>query len=454
MTLSKLLSPVLLVGLIAFAVRLTIVVNVPNAFPWDMGGWIETTQRLVVNGVPNIYAEHLQGNLYPPGFFYPLWFVGQTYRLCCSPQFDPQSPTIEFLLRLSSILADSFIAMTVYLIARMWLDARRAFASGVVYVFNPVVLTTTAWMSMIGDPYYLLLVMLALYAALNEHWLWASALIVLAVMIKPQAMAFAPLVGFLIVTRANWRQMIASGVTACVVGVGVWLPFILGGTLEQAAQITTRMRLAYPFLHVFADNFWFLIAGGREPWDPTAPNVKLPDALIPYDTNLFLGVIAYREVGLIAFGVLCLIVLYGLLGRTKPHTVVAAGAAMAFGFFMLSTRMHVNYAFPVFAFLAILVASREWWYTPIGALTIVTSLVDWELFDEFIPARALLKTIHLVNAGFFVLAFVLLLLAVRATIAREPRVGAWRVPIRTLVAVVLIASIGAAGVVWLIWIRE
>ena len=442
-----------LIFFLAFVIRLLIVVNVPNGFPWDMWGWIETTQRLVVNGLPNIYAEHLQGNLYPPGFFYPLWFTGQIYRACCSPQFDPQSPTIEFWLRLSSILADSFIAVTVYLIARMWLSTRRAFASGVVYALNPVVLTTTAWMSMIGDPYYLLPVMLAIYCALNERWSWASALIVLAVMIKPQAMAFVPLVAFLIVTRADLRQMIFAGVSGVVAGLSVWLAFIFGGTMEQAAQLFTRMRLAFPFLHVFADNLWFLLAGGRDPWDPVAPNVVNLNAPIPYDTDLFLGVIAFREVGLLAFGALGLILLWLLLGRTKPQTVVAAGAAMALGFFMLSTRMHVNYAFPVFAFLAILVTA-EWQYIPITSIVIITSLIDWELLDELIPDRAILKTVHLINAGFFVLAFVILLVVAGRTILREPRAGAIRVPLRTLVVLAVLACLGAASLVWFIWIRE
>lgn len=443
-----------LVTLIALAVRLIIVLTVPNGFPWDMWGWIETTQRLVVTGLPNVYAEHLQGNLYPPGFFYPLWLVGQIYRLGFSPQFDPQSPTLELLLRLSAILADSFNALVVYLIARMGLDARRAFASGIVYALNPVVLTTIAWMSMIGDPYYLLPVLLALYAALNERWSWAAALIALAVMIKPQALAFAPLIGFLIVTRANARQIILASASAFGVSVGVWLPFILGGTLDQALQITTRMRLAFPFWHVFADNLWFLFAGGRDPWDPTAPGGVNPNVIVPRDTDLFLGLVAYREVGLVLFGALCLILLYGLLGRAKPHTVVAAGAAMAFGFFMLSTRMHVNYAFPVFAFLAILVTGRDWRYIPITALVTLTSLVDWELFDEFFSDRALLKQFHLVNAVFFVLAFMATLFVVRATIGREPCGERWRVSLQTLAALVVLAGVGALGLVWLIWIRE
>jgi len=443
-----------LVTLIALAVRLIIVLAVPNGFPWDMWGWIETTQRLVVTGLPNVYAEHLQGNLYPPGFFYPLCLVGQIYRLGFSPQFDPQSPTLELFLRLSAILADSFSALVVYLIARMWLDARRAFVSGIVYALNPVVLTTTAWMSMIGDPYYLLPVLLALYAALNERWSWAAALIALAVMIKPQALAFAPLIGFLIVTRANLREIILASASAFGVSIAVWLPFIVGGTLDQALQITTRMRLAFPFWHVFADNLWFLFAGGRDPWDPTAPGGVNPNVIVPRDTDLFLGLVAYREVGLVLFGALCLILLYGLLGRAKPHTVVATGAAMAFGFFMLSTRMHVNYAFPVFAFLAILVTGRDWRYIPITALVTLTSLVDWELFDEFFSDRALLKQFHLVNAGFFVLAFVATLFVARATIGREPRGERWRVSLQTLTALVVLAGVGALGLVWLIWIRE
>ncbi|MBI5649875.1 MAG: hypothetical protein HZC40_05415 [Chloroflexi bacterium] len=438
------------IGLVAFLVRLGIILTVPNGFPFDMWGWVETTRHIVLNGFANAYSAHLQGNLYPPGFFYPLWATGEIYRACCSPQFDPDTPALDFLMRVGPIVADALIAILVYRLALLWNDSRRAMVSGIAYAFNPAALTTTAWMSMIGDPYYLLPALLSLLAALTNHFAAASALIALAILIKPQALAFAPLIGFLIVTRAKPKQIAQAGATGIGATILVLLPFILGGTLAQASEIFLRMRLAFPFLHVWANNAWFLISGGRAPWDPIAPANFDP---LMSDTNLFLGVIAYREIGFIAFGLLCLLTFYWLAGRAQPKSALAAGAIAALGFFIVSTRMHVNYSFPAFAFLSIMCVANDWRYALALVLATIAALFNWQLFDEWFPNQTALTIARLINSGIFVAAFAILIAAVRDTITREPRAIKLRVSWRAISALALFALI-AASLVWFIWIRE
>jgi Gpi18-like mannosyltransferase len=438
------------IGLIAFFIRLIIILTVPNGFPFDMWGWVETTRYIVLNGFANAYSAHLQGNLYPPGFFYPLWITGEIYRACCSPQFDLDTPALDFLMRVGPIIADSFIAIVVYRLALLWSDTRRAMISGIAYAINPAALTTTAWMSMIGDPYYLLPALLSLLAALTNHFASASALIALAILIKPQALAFAPLIGFLIVTRATPKQIVRAGVAGVGATILVLLPFILGGTLAQASEIFLRMRLAFPFLHVWANNAWFLISGGRVPWGPTAP-ANFDPAMS--DTNLFLGIITYRDIGFIAFGLMCLLTFYWLAGRAQSQSAIAGGALAALGFFIVSTRMHVNYSFPAFAFLSILCVARDGRYALALALATIAALFNWQLFDEWFPNPTALTTARLINSGIFVAVFTILLTAVRDTITRESRAMRLRVSWRAISALALGALI-AASLVWFIWIRE
>ena len=410
------------IGLFAFVVRLIIILNVPNGFSWDMGGWIETTKHIVANGFQNAYSKPLMGNLYPPGFFYPLWLTGQIYRVCCSPDFATDTPTLDFLMRLGPIIADSFIAILVYRIALLWTDARRAIIAGIAYALNPAALTTTAWMSMIGDPYYLLPTLLSLFAALTRRFAWSAALIVIAILIKPQALAFAPLILFLILTMAKPRQVLNALVAATVSGWLVMAPFIVAGKLDELAQTVERMRGAFPFIHVWADNAWYLLSGGQDPWDPLFPNGINPNGPPqPFDTNLFLGVIEYRMIGLAAFGTLYLATLYWLAGRAKPQNAIAASALIALGFFILSTRMHENYSFPVFALLSILGVSRDWRYAFLLIVTTGANLVDWQIFDDFFANKSELLRLHMANSVVFVSTFALLLLVARADILREPR---------------------------------
>jgi Gpi18-like mannosyltransferase len=296
----------------------------------------------------------------------------------------------------------------------------------------------------------LLPALLSLLAALTNHFASASALIALAILIKPQALAFAPLIGFLIVTRATPKQIVRAGVAGVGATILVLLPFILGGTLAQASEIFLRMRLAFPFLHVWANNAWFLISGGRVPWDPTAP-ANFDPAMS--DTNLFLGTITYRDIGFIAFGLMCLLTFYWLAGRAQSQSAIAGGALAALGFFIVSTRMHVNYSFPAFAFLSILCVARDGRYALALALATIAALFNWQLFDEWFPNPTALTTARLINSGIFVAAFTILLTAVRDTITRESRAMRLRVSWRAISALALGALI-AASLVWFIWIRE
>ena len=62
----------LIIGLVALIIRLLVVLRVPVGSA-DMDGWVATTQYVAANGFSNVYSASLRGNLYPPGFFVPLW---------------------------------------------------------------------------------------------------------------------------------------------------------------------------------------------------------------------------------------------------------------------------------------------------------------------------------------------------------------------------------------------
>ncbi|MDQ3811554.1 MAG: hypothetical protein M3336_14825, partial [Chloroflexota bacterium] len=74
-------------GLVAFVLRLAIVLGAPAVEAGDMAGWEDTAQRVTKTGIHAGYASLEPGSLYPPAFLYPLWVTGQVYRACCSPAF-------------------------------------------------------------------------------------------------------------------------------------------------------------------------------------------------------------------------------------------------------------------------------------------------------------------------------------------------------------------------------
>jgi len=385
----------LFVGIIALLIRLAIVLLVPAGHPSDMRGWMETTKYLIDGGLTSIYAQNLQGNAYPPAFFYPLWLVGYIYKLCCSPRFEYPTRTLDILMRSGPILADAAIAALVCWLAGKWTTRRGALIAGLLYAVNPAVLTTVAWMSMIGDPYYVLLILLSLVA--HERFALATFLATIAVLTKPQALAFLPLIAFSLAMQANRREIIASVVFGSAAGLMILLPFWLAGNGRQVVSAIARMGNAFPYMHVRADNLWFIVSGARDPWGASPP----------YDMNLFLGLVSYRDIGLVAFAMLNVLVFYWLVGRFTSVNLFASAALIGLGFFVLSTRMHVNYLFSVFALLSILAGIDRRYGLILAAITIAC-LVDWNVLGSVMSS----VSIHLVNAAVYVLALVALLFVV------------------------------------------
>lgn len=396
----------LFVGVIALLVRLTIVLLVPAGHPDDMRGWMETTKYLVDGGLSSIYAQNLQGNAYPPAFFYPLWLVGYTYKLCCSSHFEYPTRTLDILMRLGPALADAAIAALICRLACNWTTRGRALVAGLVYAVNPAVLTTAAWMSMVGDPYYVLLLLLSLSLVASKRFASAAFFATVAVLTKPQALAFLPLIVFWITMQAARREIIASVVFGSAAGFGILLPFLLAGNGHQVMSAIVRMGNLFPYLHVRADNLWFILSGAKDPWG-TFP---------PYDTNLFLGLLSYRDIGLVIFSTLNIWVFYWLLGRFTSVNLFVSSSLIGLGFFVLSTRMHVNYSFPVFALLSVLLPIDRRYWAVLVAITI-TCLIDWNILGPITGSTSF----HLINAAAYVLAFVVLLFVVRVQVAGQSR---------------------------------
>jgi hypothetical protein len=383
---------------VALAARLAIVLALPSGEPGDMAGWVETARRVTVHGLHAGYAVLAPGSLYPPAFLYPLWVTGQAYMLCCSPGFDTGTRTLDVFMRLGPIVADTFLTVLVYVLARRWSDRARARWASLLYALNPAVLATVAWKGMVGDPYYLVLIMVALLGALKGRAVPAAFCLTLGVLTKPQALAFVPLVSFVLLSGVTRRQVLTGLAVSVLTTLGVLLPFVLYGTLGEVWAAVQQMGSIHAYTQNSADNLWILL-----PVWGDAATVPGSYGEVP-DSGILVAGLTYQASGLLAFAALSLLMLARLAWAGTLRLTVLAGAVIGIGFFFLNTRMHVNYVFLAFPFLCALAPSGDLRLRLALGTATLACLVDWD-------ALAVLPwAVHRINAALYGTTFLLLCL--------------------------------------------
>jgi len=361
-----------LVAVVALATRVAIILLAPSGQTGDMVGWVATAQRVAADGVQAGYGVLDPGSLYPPAFFYPLWLTGKLYTLCCSPAFATDTHSLDVLMRVGPVVADAALAVLVYCLALAWSGPSRARWAGLLYALNPAVLATVAWQGMIGDAYYASLLVLALLCVLRGQVVPSAVCLTLAVLVKPQALAFVPLLGFLLLTRATAIQLLVALVASAVAVVLVMLPFVVHGALGDVAAALPAMGALHANTQNHADNVWLLLPVWR------GAVAADPNGAVPDNTVLVAG-LTYLAVGLLAFAALYAGVLVRLVRGGTARDVAFAAAIIGLGFFFLNTRMHVNYVFLAFPFLCALAPSGgSRVRLALGAVTLAC-LVGWDV---------------------------------------------------------------------------
>ncbi len=124
---------------------------------------------------------------YPPGYMLMLWPVGGI--LSAFGNFS--SPGALLLIKLIPILADMGIALLIFQYARKRTDVRIAALLGLFFAWNPAALVTGAAWGQVDSLLALLLVLAAVTAA-EKNWRAALPVFAASVLIKPQALLFAP----------------------------------------------------------------------------------------------------------------------------------------------------------------------------------------------------------------------------------------------------------------------
>jgi Gpi18-like mannosyltransferase len=155
---------------------------------------------------------------------------------------------------------------------------------------------------------------------------------------KPQSIALAPLIAFLIFRKYGWRGLFTSLLVATATIFIVIIPFEWTNPISFLTNIYFGAYAGYEVTTMNALNLWAL--GGFWASDTA--------------TFLFLNL---AIIGWIMFGGLAVFTLYFLRKRVDASNdllILFSAFLLSFGFFMLPTRIHERYLFPVPSLLTLM----------------------------------------------------------------------------------------------------
>lgn len=435
------LAILLLVGLL---LRLTIAyVLLPGSgFESDIGTFTAWSLQLGQDGPGTFYASAGFAD-YPPGYLYVLWLIGGLGNLFAPLTDGSAVAAVGAMIKIPPMLADIAVGFVLYTVVRSWLQRstqshRLALGAAALYVFNPVTWYDSAIWGQ-TDALGALIVLVTVVALVRGNSEGSAVLAVLAALIKPQfGIVLLPVVGIVLLRRhllkpgsgphhrvlgpvslrawfetehGPWR-LISSAVSGLMLMIALLAPFSLDvfGFVRQMIQTAG----GYPWLSVNAYNAWALISSeGRDPlafgggWSA--------------DTVALFGPLPAVLVGALLLAAGFAVGVLRLVWRDDRRGIIVVTIFLALAFFVLPTRVHERYMFPIFGLLPLLAAvDRRWLYatiglsiaafinlhgvltTPLYATPNVESLPFGELFRE---PLGILTSVALHIAGFAFIAW-------------------------------------------------
>ena len=328
-------------------------------FVTDIGCFKAWADELFRYGLPAYYISDSFGD-YPPGYLYILYVIG-FIRNVFSIGFH--SLTYLVIIKLPAVFFDIAIAVFIYVYGKRFMRPQHSYLLSLLFVLNPAIILISAVWGQV-DSVFVFFVLLSLAMLSDKKLLGASLLFALSALIKPQALIFAPVFGWVFI-RYIWgdgfKRAHLGKVATCIFAgmllvVLLTIPFTYRLNFMPIINQYIDTLGSYSFAAVNAYNFYTFFGYN---WTPLAPG------------NFMWGVVSFSLLG--AVGILGAVLLSGKDYFRKPNPDLFLNAfIIIFTVFMFSVRMHERYLFPalplmLFAFIR---TRQKWLLFFYGALSI------------------------------------------------------------------------------------
>ncbi|MEO8462650.1 MAG: phospholipid carrier-dependent glycosyltransferase [Chloroflexota bacterium] len=314
---------------------------------------------------------------YTPGYLYVLWVVGL---------IGQGFGGVGDLIKLPPILGDMALAYLAWSMAlELGASRRSARLAALIVVVNPITwFDSVVWAQV--DSVGVVFLLLGLRELWRDRLERAAVLTVIGALIKPQLGILIPIVAAVTIRRALWPsggfgdedparpgrsttawelrtagpvRIVTTGVAGLVTAFALSWPFALSffGLIVQIFKTAG----GYPYLSVNAWNPWALVTFDGS--GIATNSAWVCDMLTPACGRAFsIGPIPAVVVGTAL--TLTLFVLVSVLVARRPdrRTMLVGLVVLALAFFVVPTRVHERYLYPLVALGAIL-ASISWRWT-------------------------------------------------------------------------------------------
>ena len=320
---------------------------------------------------------------YPPFNVYIFWFFGSIA--------NATGIGIANIVKWVPNLFDLATAGLIFYFVRKQSSFKLAIMSTAFYTFNPAVIFNVAVWGQY-DAIYTLFLVISLMLALRSKPKLSAAVFAIAILTKPQGIALAPLIIYLIFRKNGIKNLFISVAVFAATVFVVILPFEWSNPVTFLSKIYFGAYSGYQYTSINAFNLWGLFGL----WKP--------------DGNLF--ILGWALFG--AFAAFTLYVLHKRFNVSGDWLAIFAAFMLFFAFFMLPTRIHERYLFPAISMLALMFPfikkAKPLYVVLTGTLLVNQAYVLYYLnLGAFIPSGDLVVlAVSVINLVMFFYASVLL----------------------------------------------
>lgn len=302
------------------------------------------TRLVTLEGIESAYSGEYPHTyaIYPPVILYFFKVAGHIYQWLVDPSFGMSaamaSRELAILIKLVAIGFHVATGAALFRLVGRVAGGRLGFLACATYVLNPTALYDVAvWGQPDSVHGFFLVLTFGLLGSENVVGAWVAY--TLAALSKPQAWPLGPLVAWATLVRYGVTRTVLAGVAALGTASLVLVPFLLSGRVKQFLRLPLVMNDIMGVISAYAHNFWWLATRGHQP--------------LIWDHEMLWGPVTYRVA---AIALLVLVGLYSLwlLGPDRrPEELHVAGAFLAMGWFVVTSRAHENHLFLALPLLAL-----------------------------------------------------------------------------------------------------